>query len=254
MRARLFSIGVMVTGGWLAAGVAWSAPGGLPRCQQELAVCTTDLETFEATAQAFPATGQTSCWDSAGDLVGSPADCVAGSTAHDGDVRAGAELSYTDNGDGTATDNNTGLMWTKQDDNDGDCGSLPGSLDIDCTFTWAEAFAFVTDLNTEPCLAGRCDWRLPNVKELQSIVNYEVPNNIMVLVPAVSAEFNNNCAAGCTVLDCSCTAASFYWTSTSFANDRDSAWSIDFREGFVDGRDKDYFTHVSGVRAVRGGL
>jgi hypothetical protein len=37
----------------------------------------------------------------------------------DGDVQAGAALSYTDNGDGTVTDNNTGLMWEKKDDSGG---------------------------------------------------------------------------------------------------------------------------------------
>ena len=51
-------------------------------------------------AGAFPASGQTTAYG----------------PGSDGDVQAGATLSYTDNGDGTMTDNNTGLMWEKKDD------------------------------------------------------------------------------------------------------------------------------------------
>ncbi|MFT4570072.1 MAG: hypothetical protein ACI91F_000942, partial [Candidatus Binatia bacterium] len=53
-------------------------------------------------------------------------------TGSDGDVQAGAVLSYTDNGDGTITDNNTGLMWEKKDDN-----PTPTIHDIDNTYTWS---------------------------------------------------------------------------------------------------------------------
>jgi hypothetical protein len=62
----------------------------------------------------------------------------------------------------------------------------------------------VAGLNTAPCFAGACDWRLPNVKELQSIVNYQNST------PSVSSAFNNSCDPGDTVLTGSCTLASFY--------------------------------------------
>src|SRR5215510_10778276 len=61
----------------------------------------------------FPATGQTTCWDSSGTLI----PCAG--TGQDGDTRAGAPLAYTDNGDGTITDDDTGLMWEKQGNADG---------------------------------------------------------------------------------------------------------------------------------------
>jgi hypothetical protein len=54
------------------------------------------------------ATGQTTCWDSSGNVV------ACGGTGQDGEILAGAALSYTDNGDGTITDNNTALMWGKR--------------------------------------------------------------------------------------------------------------------------------------------
>ena len=65
----------------------------------------------------FPATGQTTCWTpsrctSSGCTSAGVVPCAG--TGQDGDIRAGRALSYTDNGDGTITDNNTGLMWEKK--------------------------------------------------------------------------------------------------------------------------------------------
>jgi hypothetical protein len=59
-----------------------------------------------------------------------------------------------DNGDGTITDRATGLMWTRAD------SGKP--------MDWRQALAYAESLK----LAGHEDWRLPNVKELQSIVDY----------------------------------------------------------------------------------
>lgn len=234
-RITTVSIGFMIVGGMLASNAALARKGGLPQCEEELLFC---LET----AQAFPATGQTSCWDSTGALI----DCDG--TGHDGEIRAGAPLDYTDTGL-TIIDNNTKLEWMKQDDNNLldplTCDSLPGSLDADCFFSWDEAFAFVARLNDAE-FAGHTDWRVPNVKELQSIVNYEN------LPPAVSAEFDTRCVSGCTVEACSCTRAASYWSSTSDADGPPTeAWRVAFGSGFVLTSGK---TTAIRVRAVRGGL
>jgi hypothetical protein len=189
-------------------------------------------------AAMFPATGQTSCWDSSGTPIG----CTG--TGHDGDIQAGAPLSYTDNGDGTITDNNTGLMWEKLCNGPPDT-TCPAVHDVDTTYTWADMFAVkIAALNTPPCFAGYCDWRAPNVKELPSIVNYE---NVS---PAVSPAFNDSCVAPCSVTTCSCTAASLYWSSTSNANGLPVAWFVGFDDGFVGLVGKSFPLHV---RAVRGG-
>jgi hypothetical protein len=183
---------------------------------------------------AFPATGQTTCYDSSGNVI----DCP--NTGQDGDIRAGAALSYANNGDGTITDNNTGLMWAKKDDN-----NVDELHDKDTVYTWADAFAVhIAGLNSA-AFGGHTDWRLPNAKELQSIVNYGQVD------PAVSSEFNTNCATGVDVLTGSCTAASFYWTSSSFVSYPTDAWFVYFGDGSVFAfpkSDKMY------VRAVRGGL
>jgi hypothetical protein len=61
---------------------------------------------------------------------------------------------FTDNRDGTITDHATGLTWQQADSTSG--------------MDWHDALVYAEDLS----LAGHTDWRLPNAKELQSIVDY----------------------------------------------------------------------------------
>jgi len=61
---------------------------------------------------------------------------------------------FKDNGDGTVTDHATGLTWMKADSGKG--------------MNWADALAYAANIE----VAGHSDWRLPNAKELQSIVDY----------------------------------------------------------------------------------
>jgi len=68
---------------------------------------------------------------------------------------------FVDNGDGTVTDQATGLMWMKVDS-----GALGAARNG--AMNWQEALAFAEDLE----YAGHSDWRLPNAKELQSILDY----------------------------------------------------------------------------------
>lgn len=70
-----------------------------------------------------------------------------------GNIKYGIN-DFTDNGDGTVTDNATGLMWQKADDG--------------TSRDWENALSYAENLT----LAGYSDWRLPNAKELQSIVDY----------------------------------------------------------------------------------
>jgi len=209
----------------------------------------------ECPAGKFPATGQTTCYDSAGTVIACPG------TGQDGDIQAGAALRYKDNGNGTVADQNTKLDWEKKSDD----GTIH---DKDTGYTWADALGtFIPMLNnrcandeTVDCTAtgnagcaavgGKCgfaghrDWRLPNVKELQSIVDYEAVN------PAVASAFNNNCAANCTAQTCSCTPEHSYWSSTTYAFEPEFAWFVDFGFGAVltSGKSGGLF-----VRAVRGG-
>lgn len=215
-----------------AAAEAEAGPGVCPtegnvaEIEDLLDACAADvaaaiLGVTPAPCGQFPATGQT----------------TSSRTGDDGDIEAGATLSYTDTGNGTILDDNTGLEWEKKSDD----GSIH---DMDTTYTWENAFAaHIAGLNTAPCFAGHCDWRLPNVKELQSIVNYGP------FIPAVSPEFNN-CVAGATVQTGSCTAASSHWSSTTFAGNPGNAWLVVFNTGNVLSVGKGNGLRV---RAVRGG-
>ena len=205
--------------------------GGTLACGQG---CVLDMSgcSCSASTGALPATGQTTCMSSAGFVI----PCA--DTGHDGDIQAGATLDYTDNGDGTITDNNTGLMWEKLSDD----GSIH---DLDNTYTWNDAFAVKVATLNSGSFAGYTDWRLPNAKELHSIVNYEFENYLFV-----SPAFINGCTGGCSVTTCSCARANLYWSSSTNAANPMQAWYVNFGGGVVVGLAK---TASLDVRAVRGG-
>jgi hypothetical protein len=69
--------------------------------------------------------------------------------------------NYTDNGDGTVTDNITGLMWSQTADLNGD-----GEINVDDKLSYTEAIAAADTFS----LAGYSDWRLPNIKEQYSLI------------------------------------------------------------------------------------
>ena len=225
----------------------------------------------------FLATGQTTCW---GGDVNSPVPIPCAGTDHDGDTQRGTPLAYVDNGDGTISDPNTGLMWEKKSDdgtlNDkdlrypwaglcsGDGVTLCGR-DADCAGAGGVCqngdaqtaspngitiFEWLDQLNTANH-AGYNDWRVPNRRELESIVD------LQQIIPSVSAAFNASCGAnssgnpGCTVTTCSCTVPLIYWSSSTYAGNPRLAWLVYFNDGLVSANLKDsLFLYV---RAVRGG-
>lgn len=187
----------------------------------EVFTITIESRPVESPASATPllATGQITCVDIAGATV----DCAG--TGQDGDVRAGVVQRYQSHDDGTITDHNTGLVWEKK--------TAANMLDA---YTWDDAFVYVAGLNAVR-FAGYDDWRLPNIRELQSLIDYGRFD------PAVAPELND-CANG------SCTVSGSYWSSTSAISAGILAWRVNFYDGFqiVGGK-----TFTIRVRAVRGG-
>jgi hypothetical protein len=115
---------------------------------------------------------------------------------------------------GTVTDERTGLVWQQQDD-----GQIR---------TWETAIAYCEGLS----LAGQSDWRLPNVKELESITDDGRYN------PSIDPIFTG-------------TKASYYWSSTTYASNVSHAWDVYFYFGdVVGGYVKSSYNYV---RCVRGG-
>jgi hypothetical protein len=120
--------------------------------------------------------------------------CVRGNTGYDANSFVG--------GGGTVTDNATGLEWSQADSGQG--------------MNWQEALAWVQQKNAEGYL-GHSDWRLPNAKELQSIVDY------------TRSPDTTGSAAIDAVFDCTSIVNEvgqadypFYWTSTTHASSNGS--------------------------------
>jgi len=120
--------------------------------------------------------------------------------------------SYMDNGDGTVTDANTGLMWQQ-----GEAGSM----------NWEDAITCCEGLS----LAGYTDWRLPNIKELESITDDSLYN------PPIDTNYFPEAHT------------SHYWSSTIFAAGPPYAWRLRFVYGCVDNNDKSLTYYVRCVRA-----
>lgn len=140
------------------------------------------------------------------------ADVISGYSlviGEDANTRLGLNRSYTDNGNGTITDNATGLVWQK-------CSRGQNSMNCSGTATtvdWIGGRIYCNSLN----LAGK-KWRLPTVQELESIVDYGRTTS-----PMIDTAFFP------------LTAGSQYWTSTEFSPLTTTAIAIFFNAG-VPGR------------------
>lgn len=125
------------------------------------------------TTSILPQTGQTQCWNSSGVEI----DCST-SKSQDGAHMAGVSLPsprFTHNGDGTTTDNLTGLMWTTDKNvmvTDYDGYDSDQTADDGAVY-WEHALAFIDQLNAD-IYAGYSDWRLPNINELLSVYQHEL--------------------------------------------------------------------------------
>jgi len=149
-----------------------------------------------------------------------------------GALQRGATLHYKVLKNGPVKDLNTGLIWEVK------CAGC--GLHGDSAYVWSgdgsqeTDWDWLDDINAEggTGYAGHNDWRIPNVRELESIVDYGVDSGPMI-DPIFGLTF--------TVL---------HWSSTTNQSDSTNAWAVDFNNGSV----------ISGikslglpVRAVRGG-
>ena len=129
-----------------------------------------------------------------------------------------AQSTLVDNGDRTITDTATGLMWQKET--------------AESKMQWKDALSYCENLT----LAGYSDWRLPNERELGSLVDYSKygPSIDTIVFPD--------------------TVSFYYWSSTTYSLDRRQACDMSFESGHSQRFNK---YHEYGapyhVRAVRGG-
>ncbi|MDM8523686.1 DUF1566 domain-containing protein [Desulfococcaceae bacterium HSG8] len=121
------------------------------------------------------------------------------------------------NDNDTVTDTNTGLMWQRQKSDSG--------------MNWKDAITYCEDID----LGGYNDWRLPTIKELESILNYDK------FSPSIDEEYFPG-------------TVSAYWSSTNAFLSEEIAWRVDFGQGGI--VSPYYSSFKSGknyIRAVRGG-
>jgi hypothetical protein len=231
-----------------AAGVADAERVGVlvPGVVNEIVAVIERQEPAPGIAGSLPATGLQTSYRAVrrGDPAWRPIQ-------DDGALRAGARLRFRDNRDGTLSDLTTGLMWEKKCDR---CDSLHAESS---TYLWSSdgtggvIWDWIDQVNLEggTGFAGYDDWRIPNVKELLSIIDYERFN------PAVGRAFDGDrCGLGCTDLTdpaCNCTALTGYWSATTLAHDTDRALVVTFNLGLIGDASK---VNLAAVRAVRGGL
>jgi uncharacterized protein DUF1566 len=161
---------------------------------------------------------------------------------------------FVDSGNGTVTDNQTGLQWEKKDNLDSSA-NLSDPHDADNTYTWSSSGTaadgtvftdFLSQLNN--CVsadgstitggfAGHCDWRLPTIAELQTIL---LAPFLCGTNPCIDPIFGP-------------TKSLEYWSATTSAGFPNDAWGVGFADGHVLGSG----AKSSGgtyARAVRSGL
>lgn len=160
--------------------------------------------------------------------LAAPPTCEAGNPLANAPVRQ-PQSDYTDHGNGTVTHAKTGLMWKRCSEATSEMWTGSMCYGSPETYTWANALSKAKDSS----FAGHSDWRVPNKKELESIIETCGWN------PAINA----------TRLSASSSLYS-YWTATSFAPNVDSAWTVDLSDGGIGAYSK---TSTQYVRLVRGG-
>jgi len=220
------SSGDAISSDILSGKIAWvdgSQTTGSANCVQSSAPTSTIIKTGESICGVNgsysasggnpcspPKTGQTTSYDT-GD-------------ADDGYYEKGCTLSYTDNGDGTITDNCTGLMWKKCSDPDTSTTTCGGTHS---TYTWENALSQCEGLD----YASHTDWRLPNAKELWSIAKLE---------PGDAPYIDQTTFPG--------TVSSYYWSSTTCPSNTDLALDARFNVGYQYNSNKISSRYVRCVR------
>jgi len=165
-------------------------------------------------------TGQEKCYDNSREITcPQPYESFYGQDAQYHGVRP----AYQDNGDGTVSDLNTGLMW-QQD---------PGDK-----MTYDEAVAKPSSFT----LAGYDDWRLPTIKELYSLILFSGtdphPESVIPAIPFIDTNYFDfeygDISGGERIIDAQ------YWSSTEYLGTTMNGNATVFGVNFADGRIKGY--------------
>jgi hypothetical protein len=136
---------------------------------------------------------------------------------------------YIDHGNGTVTDTKTALMWKQCPEGLGGGGCTTNTGEKR-TYTWKEAILLTNGYS----FANHDDWRLPNIKELLSLVTR---NHIDAGI--INRKFFPNTSNG------------RFWSSSPYINNNSYTWVLEFLRGTVIYNKRDAANLE--VRLVRGG-
>ncbi len=161
---------------------------------------------------------------------------------------------FTDNLDGTVTDNLSGLVWEQKT-------SDSSVHDVGNSYAWSTGAPFAEDgtvftgflatVNGAD-FAGAAGWRLPTIAELQTILPDFTCTAASCTCPSTPCV---DPTVGLTQFNAS--TFNFYWSSVTWVPSPNIAWVVDFKFGVVTGIGKATFFDFESdfyARAVRGGL
>ncbi len=192
-------------------------------------------------------TGQDACYNASAAMA-CPAEGAA-FYGQDAQITGNAP-SYTANGEGTVTDNVTGLMWQQSPDTDGD-----GDIDAHDKFNFSEAGTYCENLT----LAEYDDWQLPNIKQLYSLIDFRGTDpppdgSVTGVIPFIDTDYFDfaygDTAAGERVIDAQFASSTAYVATVM--NDQAAMFGVNFGDGRIKGYPANKEFYVRCVRNVAG--
>jgi len=236
---RIVLISAILAAGWVFFSLSVGAGNFSHAAAESPDTNDAHADAARVNGTPLPDTGQTTCYDDKGNVIGCP---ESGERFYGQDanylINPPSYTKLDENGndlpdDATewimVRDNVTLLIWEKKTND----GSIH---DRDNKFDWYDARdVFVAEVNGTS-FGGHSDWRIPSIKELDSITD------LGKYYPTINTDFFPN------------TLFSNYWSSSTYASDSDYAWSVHFSLGYDDDDEKTWDKYVRCVRGGQDGL
>jgi hypothetical protein len=188
-------------------------------------ISQTGTLAFGAALTGLPRTDESGCWNTAGTAIS------CNGTGQDGELLKGIPRTYTDNGDGTVTDNTTGLIWQKCSNGLSGSSCATGANVPD---TWASA---LTDCNNNTAGLPGSGWYLPNIYQLTSLDDFGRSTN-----PYINTTYFPATATGA------------WWSSTTSPTSTNATLTFNFGAASMANTPKSSFPDftIESFRCVRG--